>query len=1092
MKDSRNDSVLAAIEKKSIPTYMPKAAMKLPIFYEKRQYQGASGKIYPLAATDSFSDVKEDKLWEVATLENEYIYVEILPEIGGKIKRAYDKKHNYDFVYHNEIIKPAGIGIAGPWISGGIEFNWPQHHRPTTFMPVEAVIEEHEDGSKTIWVGETEPLYKTKGMAGITVTPGRTYLKMHAKMYNDTALTQPFMWWSNLAAPGVKGYRIVFPEDVEYVFDHDRKAVMSWPIAKGRYGTEKRGYDFGEGCDLSHYSNIIPQSSYMVPFGESKNDYISGYDEGRNLGIVSVADHFVAPAKKLFTWGVSDFGDMWSMNLTDDNGAYIEIMTGGFTDNQPDFSWIAPYETKEFFQYWYPIFDIGLVKNATKDAAINLEERDGKLFLGINATGTFTNCSIYVMSDKTAIFLDKVTLTPDSAYIKSIEGKYEIDKLYAVVRDENGRILVDYKVFKRGDKKRPEPRVAAKKPEEIETVDELFINGLHLIQYRHHTFVPEDYFMEGLKRDPYDIRCNLEMGKLKLYKGLFEESLGFFDKALVRLTSRNETPYDTEVYYYRGLVLSYLGKKDEAYDSLYKCVWQYSYRSSGYFSLAVIDSSRHDFYKALQELDLSLETNTNNSKALILKSRLLVMIGKNTEAKEILEKLLKNDLLSVHAKCEMYLLGINKEYEDELKVLFKTKPDYAIGIASFLIDTGFRDDATKVLLFAKDNPLALYYLAYTTTEYMMISEYIDLAEKADYSYCFPSRLSDIAVLNYAMCNDLQSHMASYYLGCLYFHYERYDESILLFERSRRICSTFAPTLRNLALLYFNKQNNFKEAKTLLEEALRLDNDPRIFYEYQQLLKNTGCSVSERLLVYEKYSNCSDTRDDSYIEKLTLFAMTGEYQKVIDLAKKRQFHVYEGGEGKLSRLYCWSNILEGNLYLKKEEYPKALEYYTNALDIPKNFAEARSVFEDISYIYYHMARAYELTGNITKAKKYYSLGAKDMGVISETSYWQALSLMKTGLGFLGTEKLHAMIKEAGGILLKKSEYPYFGGGSPTPQPFEDDISKRNTISALLLQIYANYGLGHYEKVKKYLSKLEKLDRINLSLYIFKQIAEENIL
>ena len=163
-------------EKRTIPTYVPGKAEELPMFFENRPYQGASGKVYPIPYSDSVSDTCEDVKYDVYTLENEYVKTDVLPEIGGKILRGYDKIGSYDFIYYNEVIKPALVGLAGPWISGGIEFNWPQHHRPTTYMPLEASVEEGADGSKTVWVGEVEPMNRMKGMAGITVCPGRSFI----------------------------------------------------------------------------------------------------------------------------------------------------------------------------------------------------------------------------------------------------------------------------------------------------------------------------------------------------------------------------------------------------------------------------------------------------------------------------------------------------------------------------------------------------------------------------------------------------------------------------------------------------------------------------------------------------------------------------------------------------------------------------------------------------------------------------------------------------------------------------------------------------------------------------------------------------
>ncbi|MDE5626429.1 MAG: DUF5107 domain-containing protein, partial [Candidatus Amulumruptor sp.] len=140
----------------SIPTYEIASPELAPMFLEKRVYQGSSGVVYPYPVIEGVSDVKTDHVYEAVWLENEYIKVMILPELGGRVQQAYDKVAKRHFVYCNNVIKPALVGLAGPWISGGIEFNWPQHHRPSTLMPVDSMIEENEDGSVTVWVSERE------------------------------------------------------------------------------------------------------------------------------------------------------------------------------------------------------------------------------------------------------------------------------------------------------------------------------------------------------------------------------------------------------------------------------------------------------------------------------------------------------------------------------------------------------------------------------------------------------------------------------------------------------------------------------------------------------------------------------------------------------------------------------------------------------------------------------------------------------------------------------------------------------------------------------------------------------------------------
>src|SRR5512139_1175457 len=154
--------VRAREETITLPTYEIGPPERNPIFYSGRAYQGAKGPVYPYTLLDKLSDVKRDRTYRILYLENEYVRIGVLPEIGGRIFEAVDKTNGYDFVYRQHVIKPALIGMLGAWISGGVEWNIPHHHRATSFMPVDSLIETGPEGSATIWVGEIELRHRMK------------------------------------------------------------------------------------------------------------------------------------------------------------------------------------------------------------------------------------------------------------------------------------------------------------------------------------------------------------------------------------------------------------------------------------------------------------------------------------------------------------------------------------------------------------------------------------------------------------------------------------------------------------------------------------------------------------------------------------------------------------------------------------------------------------------------------------------------------------------------------------------------------------------------------------------------------------------
>jgi len=197
-------------EKIMLPTYETGENEKNPMFLEKRVYQGSSGVVYPYPVIEKIKDEKIEKPYRAVFLENYYLKIMILPELGGRLQMGYDKIKKRHFVYYNQVIKPALVGLTGPWISGGIEFNWPQHHRPSTFLPTESLIEENEDGSVTVWCSEVERMFRTKGMQGFTLYPDKAYVKIKVKVYNRTNFPQTFLWWANPAVVVHDYYKSVF------------------------------------------------------------------------------------------------------------------------------------------------------------------------------------------------------------------------------------------------------------------------------------------------------------------------------------------------------------------------------------------------------------------------------------------------------------------------------------------------------------------------------------------------------------------------------------------------------------------------------------------------------------------------------------------------------------------------------------------------------------------------------------------------------------------------------------------------------------------------------------------------------------------
>ncbi len=412
-----DSSVTASEQDLVIPTYLAGDPEPNPVFYFGRNSQGAEGRVYPYPLYDSLTHVKTNKTYRIVWLENEYLRIGILPEIGGRLFEAVDKSNGYNFIYRQHVIKPALIGLIGAWMSGGIEWNIPHHHRASTFLPVQHSIETNADGGRTVWVGELELRQRMRWAVGYTLHPSKSYLECSVRILNRTPFPNTMLCFANVAVSVNNNYQVIFPPSTQYVTYHGKREFASWPIATGYYS----GANFGSGTDVSWYSNHVSANSMFA--WNCQDDFFAGYDHGKQAGILSIADHHFVPGKKFWTWGNGPRGRMWDKILTDDDGPYIELMAGAYSDNQPDYSWLQPYETKSFQMYWYPFRDIDGVKNANLDAAVNMEidTNNNVVKVGFCTTSEHHSamatirCGLYPNLSQ-----ENISISPGKPYVKQV------------------------------------------------------------------------------------------------------------------------------------------------------------------------------------------------------------------------------------------------------------------------------------------------------------------------------------------------------------------------------------------------------------------------------------------------------------------------------------------------------------------------------------------------------------------------------------------------------------------------------------------------------------------------------------------------
>ncbi len=1050
----------------TIPTYRIGKPDKNPMFLEKRVYQGSSGVVYPHPVIDRVYDEKVDHNYKAVFLENRYLKIMLLPEIGGRVQMALDKTNNYHFIYYNRVIKPALVGLTGPWISGGIEFNWPQHHRPSTFQPVDYRIVTNDDGIQTVWMSEMEQMFRTKGMTGFTLYPDTAYLEIKVQLFNRTPLPQTFLWWANPAVHVNDDYQSVFPPDVHAVMDHGKRDVSRFPIATGTYYK----MDYSPGADISRYKNIPVPTSYMAY--HSDFDFVGCYDYGKQAGMMHIANHHVVPGKKQWTWGNGDFGKAWDRQLTDEDGPYIELMCGAYTDNQPDFSWIQPGEEKSFTQIFMPYKHVGAAKNASKDAVINLDVIDGAAHIGVYVTRSRL-VTIQLLANDQVMFERAVDLTPEAAFRHTVKLPSSITEQELTLQVcEDARELIAYTPLAEDEPIIPQPASPARPPREIESSDELFLNGQHLEQYRHATYEPEPYYLEALRRDPADSRCNNAMGLLLLRRGKFAEAEIYFRAAVKSITRRNPNPYDGEPYYNLGLALKMQGRYREARDHFYKAVWNAAWQDSSYLELARLACREQRFDEALELVERSLVRNGHHHQARHLKIALLRHLGRTEEAQREIDHCLKLDRMNFGALYEQHLLTGDSTYQS----LMGGSSHNFIEIALDYAQAGLFTETIALLQEApSDTPMTKYFLGWVYVQDGDLAAankaFIEAATLPP-DYCFPNQLECVTALESAMQHNPQDAFAPYYLGNFWYAHRRYDEAIACWERARSLDPNFPTSQRNLGLAYVNKRGDFEAGLAAYERAFELNtSDARVFFELDQLYKKFNVPPLHRLNVISAWPDLADQRDDLTLEKVTLLNLVGRYQDALAALMSRNFHPWEGGEGKVTGQYIVSLVELAKEQMGLAHHAEAIAYLERALVYPNNLGEGKLQGAQDNNIHYYLGCAYEGLNNHEAARQHFE---KASAGLSEPSSPMFYNDQPPDMIFHRGKALEELGREAEAAALFKRlvEYgqthmedhmaiDYFAVSLPDFLVFEEDLDKRNRIHCHYMMALGFLGLGRLQ-------------------------------
>ena len=627
-----------------LPTYAPGGYDKTPLFYTGRVYQGAQGRVYPYPMQDVLHDEKFDETYKYLTLENDWLQMGLLPEHGGHLLNFTDKATGFETFYRQHVIKPALIGMLGAWISGGVEWNFPHHHRATTAMPIDWRAVENADGSKTIWIGETELRRRLKWTIGLSLLPDRAVLKAENVFMNRQPWIESMIYWANVSVHCGDDYQILFPPSMHLGFDHHKNYWTSFPIGPRKEEVEllpsqrsKYADDISGTMDLSWWKNFTIESRSIFGF-DPDNSFMAGYDHKKQCGTAHVSNRHITVGKKFFLWGNFPEAHVWDKVLTDNDGPYLELMVGCWSDNQPDYSWIAPYETRKVEQFWFPVKGIGGIKNVTIDGAVNVDRlKDDQLLVGFHSTRVLKGCTVRVTvgarvpRDRghagtrapTCIFTERnIAIDPNTPWCKTVKVDPGMaDQAFtAAIADASGKVFLSYTpVPPQGDVELPPKVENPKEPKEYASAELAYEVGLRLDQFHNGLIDPEPYYKRALEIDPDYSKANLAMGVRLAKNGSYAEAKPYLEKAVARATQNHTRALDAAPEYYLALVERYLGNLKRAEDLFWRCTWRLTHKKESYVELARIAALRGDWTEALARIDDALALGQDEAKLWTMK-----------------------------------------------------------------------------------------------------------------------------------------------------------------------------------------------------------------------------------------------------------------------------------------------------------------------------------------------------------------------------------------------------------------------------------------------------------------------------------------
>jgi tetratricopeptide (TPR) repeat protein len=979
-------------------------------------------KIYPYFRYDGFTDKPVQKEWKVVELENDFIRVMILPEIGGKIWSAIEKGTGKSFIYDNHVVKFRDVAMRGPWTSGGIEPNYGIiGHTPNCATPVDYTTIKKNDGSVSCVIGTLDLLTRTPWRLEINLPKDKAYLTTTSFWYNATPLSQAYYTWMNTGIKAKGNLEFIYPGT--HYLGHEGE-YADWPINRNN----GRNISFYENNDFGGYK------SYHV-FGKY-TDFFGAYWHDEDFGMGRYSSHDDKAGKKIWIWGLSQQGMIWEKLLSDTDGQYVEVQSGRLFNQADVGSTVTPFKHAGFFpystdtwtEYWFPVKQTKGFLKANNYGAINLKRENGWLKIYFMPLQKIDD-ELKVMQDNRVIWSKAIHQPTLKLFIDSIQNA-DTGKAIVVSLGENKLVYTDDSTADILERPLESP-----KDFDWNSVYGLYLKGREEFDQRFYASAKEK--LEAcLQKDPNFIPALTEMAQLMLHNIQYQEAYTYAKKAL-----RIDT-YDPAANYFYGLANSYLGNYTNAKDGFDIASLGPEYRSAAWTELSKLYFRERNFPKALQYAAKSLDFNRFNLDAYKVMAVIHRVQKNENKRQQAIDTLLSLDPLNHFAAFEKFLPDGDEEAKRKFLSLVRNElpQETFLELATWYYRLDQSEDAFAVLTVGPELPELLYWKAFLKRNTPEGDLLLAKATAASPVLSFPFRPESLPVFQWAMTKD-KGWKPKYYLGLIYWHVNNLSKAKELFQQ----CGNepdFAPFYAGRAKLADEHSPAQKLAD--LEHAIQLDQTE---WRYHKLL-------AEEYLLQERFSDALNVAGPFYRSHPNDYIMGMLYAKTLLLNNKfresgavlAKLNIipFEGAtDGR--ELYREAKLMQALEEMQKKKYSKAQQFIQEAKVWPINLGAGKPYDEDIdTRLEDWMAYlVYERTGKGDMAKTLLEkLGTIKNDYPQANHLVTALAMKKQGRGNEAIQWLEGLIKKfPGNKILLWARAELTGEGSSILQPNEKNVSVR---------------------------------------------------